>query len=133
MATKKKGAKKVGRPRTIKTPEEFDQKVNAYIDQCRETDEPITWTGLALALGFSSRQSIDEYLNYAGFSDSVKRGKLLVEHAYEKRLHGNNPTGAIFALKNFNWTDRQEHTGEGGGPIGFTLNVGNGNGVGPDD
>ena len=31
-----------------------------------------------------------------------------MEMEYEKRLHGNNPTGAIFALKNFGWPDRQQ-------------------------
>ncbi len=27
---------------------------------------------------------------------------------YEKRLLDKNPTGAIFALKNFGWTDKQQ-------------------------
>jgi hypothetical protein len=32
-----------------------------------------------------------------------------MEQIYEKRLNeSKNPTGAIFALKNFGWTDRQE-------------------------
>jgi len=42
------------------------------------------------------------------FCDSVKRAKLYVEMEYEKRLHGTSPTGAIFALKNFGWSDRHE-------------------------
>lgn len=97
-----------GRPRHYNTPEEFDAKVDKYYQHCKATEEPITWTGLAIYLGFSSRQSIDEYLNYPGFSDSVRRAKLLVEWSYEKRLTGNNATGPIFALKNFGWTDKQE-------------------------
>jgi len=99
---------KGGRPRIIKTPEEFTEKVDLYIAECGDTDTPITWTGLALSLGFCSRQSIDEYLNYDGFSDPVKRAKSLVESAYEKRLAGNSPTGAIFALKNMGWKDKSE-------------------------
>lgn len=98
----------VGRPRMYATPEEFDAKVDEYYQRSKENDEPITWTGLAIFLGFSSRQSIDEYLKYEGFSDSVKRAKLLVEWSYERRLFGPNAAGPIFALKNMGWTDRQE-------------------------
>lgn len=97
-----------GRPRKYTDPALFDAKVDQYIDMCDPETEPVTWTGLALFLGFASRQSIDEYLKYEGFSDSVKRAKMLVEHAYEKRLHSGNATGAIFALKNMQWTDKQE-------------------------
>ena len=66
---------KLYEPRKYKSPEEFDAKVEEYADYCKEQDEPVTWTGLALFLGFCSRQSIDEYLQYDGFSDSVKRAK----------------------------------------------------------
>jgi len=105
----------VGRPRLYETPKDFDAKVNDYYHHCKEMDEPITWTGLALFLGFSSRQSIDEYQKYEGFSDSVKRAKLLIEWAYEKRVLGNNAAGPIFVLKNMGWSDKQEidHTTNG--------------------
>lgn len=99
---------KGGRPRKIATPELFDEMVDRYVAECVADEQPITWTGMALALGFTSREAIDEYANYSGFSDSVKRAKLLVARAYENRLHGNSPTGAIFALKNMGWSDRQE-------------------------
>ena len=33
---------------------------------------------------------------------------------YEKALHGRSPTGAIFALKNFGWTDKQDVDLSGG-------------------
>jgi hypothetical protein len=97
----------VGRPRLFATPEEFDEKVAEYLVHCKEESEPVTWTGLALFLGFACRASIDEYLKYDGFSYSVKRAKALVEHQYERRLFSSNPTGAIFALKNFGWIDKQ--------------------------
>jgi len=101
---------KGGRPRKYETPEAFDAKVEEYQLYCVENNEPVTWTGLALYLGFSSRQSIDEYLQYDGFSDSVKRAKTFVEWNYEKRLASGEgtPTGAIFALKNFGWKDKTE-------------------------
>ena len=106
----------IGRPRYYQTPEEFDAKVDEYRWYCKEEDEPVTWTGLALFMGFSSRQSIDEYQKYDGFSDSVKRAKTLVEWHYEMRLCGDKPTGAIFALKNMGWSDKQElsHTSPDG-------------------
>jgi hypothetical protein len=103
-----KEVKKNGRPRMFGSPEEFDAKVEEYQKYCKEEQEPVTWTGLALYLGFSSRQSIDEYQKYEGFSDSVKRAKTFVEWHYEMRLCGDRPTGAIFALKNFNWKDKPE-------------------------
>lgn len=100
--------REVGRPRLYDSPEEFDAKVKEYQAYCEVKEEPITWTGLALYLGFSSRQSIDEYQKYAGFSDSVKRAKSLVEYSYEKNLHRPGCTGSIFALKNFGWSDKEE-------------------------
>lgn len=110
MATKKtKPVKsKGGRPRKFKSPEEFDAKVAEYVEHCKTKEEPMTWTGMALYLGFSSRQGVDDYLRYDGFFDSVKKAKAIVEEAYEKRLSGNNPTGAIFALKNFGWQDKRQ-------------------------
>ncbi len=95
-----------GRPRLYETPEQFDAKVEEYQRFCEAKLYPVTWTGLALYLGFSSRQSIDEYLKYNGFSDSVKRAKAFVEWHYEMKLHGTSPTGSIFALKNFGWSDK---------------------------
>lgn len=100
--------KQVGRPRKYETPEEFDAKVDEYYHHCKREEEPVTWTGLALYLGFSSRQSIDTYQEYEGFYDSVKRAKTLVEYSYEKRLCETGAAGPIFALKNFGWRDKQE-------------------------
>lgn len=99
----------IGRPRKISSPEEFDRLVDLYIAMCQDPEKPraITLTGLILALGLSSRQSLDEYLNYPEFSDSVKRAKLLIEHEYENRLVvGTSAAASIFALKNFGWMDK---------------------------
>ena len=97
-----------GRPRHYDDPADFDAKVDEFFAYCAADGQPVTWTGLALYLGFSSRQSIDEYMQYEGFSDPVRKAKARVENEYEKRLHGNSPTGSIFALKNMGWSDRQE-------------------------
>jgi len=97
-----------GRPRTIESPDQFDALVDEYIAVCKEEKRPVTWTGMALHLGFADRNGIDAYARYDGYSHSVKRAKTLVELAYEERLHGNSPAGAIFALKNMQWSDKQE-------------------------
>ncbi len=99
----------VGRPLDISTPEQFVELADAYFAECAQKEQPPTVTGLALAVGLSSRQSLLRYEERAGFSDAVKRAKSRVEAAYEGRLWGQAPAGAIFALKNMGWSDKQEH------------------------
>lgn len=109
MSKEKKAKLPVGRPRAISSPEEMDRLVNNYIQMCKANDEPILLTGMILSLGLSSRESFDEYRNYDGFSDSVKRAKMIIEMEYEKRLNINSSAaGPIFALKNFGWKDKHE-------------------------
>lgn len=81
--------------------------------------EPATVTGLVLFLGFAHRQSLEDYEKRVEFSDIIKRARTRVEHEYEKRLHGDKNTGAIFALKNMGWVDKQvaELSGKDGQPI----------------
>jgi hypothetical protein len=102
--------KRNGPPAFIETPAEFEAKVEAYRQHCEDTGEPLTQTGMAWFMGFASRQSFYDYSKRAGFERAVARARLLVEWAYEQRLHGKDCTGAIFALKNQGWTDRQDVT-----------------------
>ena len=116
----KKTTSQIGRPRKIKSPEEMDRLVDNYIAMCRAAAEPILLTGMILSLGLSSRESFDEYANYEGFSDSVKRAKMIIEMEYEKRLNtASAAAGPIFALKNFGWKDKQEvqHSGDQNAPL----------------
>ena len=111
VTTIKEEKNKGGRPRKYQSPELFDAAVESYFAHCNdpENKEPITWTGLCLFMGFYGRAELDNYLEYEGFSNSVKRAKSLVEFAYEKRLVlSDKPTGPIFALKNFGWKDTQQ-------------------------
>jgi hypothetical protein len=103
---------KGGRPRLYDNAEALQTEVDAYFDN--EVKAP-TITGLALWLGFESRQSFYDYEKEGEFSYTIKKARLRIEERYEQRLHGNSPAGAIFALKNFGWTDRQEidHTTKG--------------------
>ena len=100
-----------GRPLIIASPDELDTRADTYFAACE--GKPMTVTGLALALGLSSRESLDEYGRRPEFSDSVKRAKAHVQAAYEARLSEAACTGAIFALKNMGWSDKQEieHSG----------------------
>lgn len=104
---------KVGRPLTIPTPEEFEKIAQAYFDECDSKEQPYLITGLALALGFHSRKQMGEYEQREEYRNVVKRCRMIVESNYESRLFGNSPTGAIFGLKNMDWSDKQEveHSG----------------------
>lgn len=95
-----------GRPPIWTDPEAFSKAVDDYF---KDQEEVHTWTGLALHLGFESRQSLNDYLEKPEFFHSVKNALLRIENQYEKRMFtSKNPTGAIFALKNFGWKDKQE-------------------------
>jgi hypothetical protein len=69
--------------------------------------ESATLSGLAIALGFSSRQELNNYVQKGPFAKPVKQGILKVEACYEAHLH-QNTTGAMFALKNMGWNEKQE-------------------------
>lgn len=71
--------------------------------------EPIMITGLALYLGFCSRQSLYEYAEMPAFASIIKTAMTRVESNYEKILHTKDkPIGALFALKQMKWSDRQD-------------------------
>ncbi len=116
----------VGRPPRFKTAEEMEALVDEYFEALL-TDEKFvpTVNGLALYLGFTSRQSLLNYAAKPEFVDTVKRAKTILENAWEQRLVGPNVAGTIFWLKNFGWTDKteQEISGPNGGPIPTTITV----------
>lgn len=99
-----------GRPPKYNNAEDMQQAISDFFKQ--ETGK-ITISGLAYHLGFESRQSFYDYESISEFSYTIKRARLFIENEYEKLLISNNTTGAIFALKNFGWTDKQEfeHSG----------------------
>lgn len=95
------------KPLKFQSVEELQKKIDEYFDSCNEESEPITITGLALALD-TSRETLCNYEEKAEYFDTIKRAKLRVQHAYEKRLVRRGNGGDIFALKNFGWVDKQE-------------------------
>ena len=94
-----------------------------YFATCRNTNEPYLITGLALYLGFCSREALDAYGRRDEYHDVVKRLKAEVAAGYEGRLNGNSPTGAIFALKNMGWSDQQniKLSGDDEHPLTITV------------
>lgn len=124
-----------GRPRHYETEEELQEAVEGYFvhikglkvssvdangnisEKWEREPEPATITGMALFLGFESRQSVYDYEKTGQFSYAIKRAMTRIECEYEKKLSTNSPTGPIFALKNMGWTDRQELTGKDGSPL----------------
>lgn len=100
----------VGRPLKFKSVEELQEKIDAYFASCDEENEPITITGLALALD-TSRDILCNYENRDEFSNAIKMAKLRVENAYEKRLVRRGNGGDVFALKNFGWKDTKDIDG----------------------
>lgn len=96
----------MGRPRVYEKADELELAVEDYFNRTPQNE--ITITGLALHLGFESRQSFYDYEKNDEFSYIIKRSRLRVELAYEWRLNSNACTGAIFALKNMGWRDKTE-------------------------
>jgi len=96
-----------GRPRKYQTVAEMQAAIDAYVDETQIGE--MTVTGLALSLGFASRQALMNYEGYSEeFHDAIKRAKLRVENDYEKSLRKRGSAGEIFGLKNFGWSDKQE-------------------------
>lgn len=128
-------ANKGGRPPMYKSAEEMQEKIDKYFEQCEGTvkeDEegnvltdkygdpvmfgrkPLTITGLALALGFNSRQALLNYQAKDEFNDTIMRAKARVEQYAEERLFDNGGSnGAKFSLANNfeGWKEKQQIDG----------------------
>ncbi len=136
-----------GRPRMYQSPEEMQVVIDRYFKECEGEivldkngnpmldkhgspiiikEKPPTITGLALALGFTSRLALLNYQDRPDFFNTVTRAKARVEAYVESRLYDRDGAmGAKFSLSNNfkGWSERQniEHTGVGGGPITYAL------------
>lgn len=121
--------KRIGRPPVFESKEELEKKIEEFFKSCEGTvledevgkpvldkygnvikidEHPETVTGLALALGFKSRQSLIDYQGKAEFSDTITRAKLRCEKYAEERLYDRDGNGgARFSLQvNFGWKDK---------------------------
>lgn len=114
-----------GAPRLFDSVEEFIKKADEYFSKCfdKEDNEKLTWTGLCLAVGANSRQTLEAYKKGERgkeYVDPIKKALLIVENHYERTLKG---APQIFVLKNFNWRDNLEITGNKEQPLEHNLNV----------
>jgi len=103
-----KQKKKAGRPPRFKTPEELQEKVDEYKQHCKDEEELPSFAGLATFIGMD-RQSVYDYENREEFSDTIKHVRVYIQKEWIQLLGTKASTGAIFMLKNFGWSDKQEH------------------------
>jgi hypothetical protein len=106
--------KMAGRPRIYESAEELEEAIYNYfypkIEFIQEREKILkpSVTGLALSLGFASKQSLYDYEKDERFSYPIKRALSMIEQYHEERLSENSVTGSIFALKNMGWKDKTE-------------------------
>ena len=136
---------KTGRPPKYKTKEEIQEKIDAYFESCKGTvrydddgnvlidkfgrpvifdERPLTITGLALALGFNSRQTLLNYEGKKEFMDTIMRAKAQVEQYAEERLFDKDgANGAKFSLANNfeGWKEKQKIEADVNGEV--TINI----------
>jgi len=94
-----------GRPLKYKSVKEVEPLIDKYFKETKQEDWTITWLALALD---TSRDILIDYEWRDWFSNTIKKAKEMVEHSYELDLKRKGNTWTIFALKNFNWKDKQE-------------------------
>lgn len=129
--------KKLGRPPKYKNKEEIENLIEKYFDECegvpflddhgiplinnkgviiyKKEPKPPTVTGLALALGFTSRQGLLNYQGKKEFFDTITRAKSYIEEYTERRLFDRDGVqGAKFSLiNNFKgWSEKPEKNEE---------------------
>ena len=136
---------RMGRPPMYSTAEEIQVKIDEYFENCkgeilydgegnpmvdkygnviRVGVRPLTITGLALALGFTSRQALLNYEAKEEFVDTIMRAKAKVEQYAEERLFDKDgANGAKFSLANnfSGWKEKKEI--EGNVNSNVTINV----------
>jgi hypothetical protein len=146
MKNKKIKHNTAGKPAYYTSPEELEAKIDEYFEKkvscepfldkegnpCYSKQgkilydvKPPTVAGLSLYLGFADRRSLYDYKNRVEYSHVIKRAVTKIEEYAEIQLTQGNPTGAIFWLKNHNWTDQttQEIVGKDGGSIIVDNNI----------
>jgi len=108
-----------GRPPRYSNAADMMRRGEEFFNRCDDEKKPYTITGLALALGFNGRLALINYEGRPEFKNTVKKLKSRCERYAEERLFGTQPAGAIFALKNYDWTDKQisELMGKDGAPL----------------
>lgn len=101
---------KGGRPLLFKTPEELQERIDQYFDDCDEGPlRPYTVTGLAVALD-TDRSTLLRYEKEDEYYDTIKKAKAIIHNYAEESLWKSGiVAGVIFNLKNnWGWRDQSE-------------------------
>ncbi len=98
-----------GRPPKYNSLEEMQDAIDEYF---ADNPESPTQTGLALALGFESRQSLFDYKEKDEFSYTIKKAFARIDEKHEQRLYDSSNSGSIFYLKNRGWSDNMKLEGD---------------------
>ena len=64
--------KRRGRKKML-TVEELKRKAEEYFEECRSKEIPVTVSGMAYHMGFSSVQSIHDYMQDPDYKEAVQR------------------------------------------------------------
>lgn len=108
-----------GRPPKFKSPEELQEKIDAYFKYCDKNKKPYTMSGLANSLD-CDRDTVLNYSKKEKYFGTIKKARRKVEEYVEGRLFEGKATGPIFNLKNnFGWKDRSEVDHNVSGAIDF--------------
>jgi len=102
--------------------EQVQQLIDQYFQKTDTTKEPLTITGLCLALGFNCTDDLWNYQDRAAkaknrmlneCAGAIKKAKTYIEHSLEVRTYdpdrGKPVAGSIFGLKaKFGWREQDQ-------------------------
>lgn len=95
--------------RKFKSPDELRNLIVTFAKNCYDDGQPITLSGMALHLGVDT-STLRHYANIDNFRSVMELAKQICEaYAENKLFTSSSPSGAIFALKQYGWEDKQVH------------------------
>lgn len=105
-----------GNPRRWRSAKALQAAVDAYFNECSEKGRVPSVAGLALALGYMSRQALERYTDRENDNNSdeyvviITRAKMRIEEENIQLAYNRDASaGARFILQNgFNYSDKKE-------------------------
>lgn len=89
---------------------EYIQVLGEYFENCRQSGELPCYTGIMLTLGLPNKMELSRLRTK---NEAVNAACNVIEYGYERAVTTlRNPTGAIFALRAFGWSDRPTETAQ---------------------
>lgn len=102
----------IGATPLYKTAEEMEAAIQAMFETCAAEERPATIAGLALELGFVSRDALYTYeAKNTEFARVIKKARTRIESVVEEKCVRHGTAGQIFWLKNRDnaqWVDKKE-------------------------